>query len=189
MIRRFRFDLNENKAVSRSILTRRRQVVSLSAGTADRFEGEIEMVPLITATHVRTMWAFLLKVGLYGEFTIGEPDYTGPISAQTSILVNGGSQSGTSLICDGATPSVMTLREGEYFQIGTEFKAATADATANGSGQVTLSFKPALRASPADNATVTLSSPQMLLTLTSMPSKDTDEDKVAVFHLSFEESL
>lgn len=188
-IKRLRLDLNENKAISASLVTRRRQSVTLSAGTADRWEGVIETVPLISSTDVRVMWAFLNKVGLYGEFTIAELDYTGPISGQTSILVNGASQSGTSLICDGATPSVMVLREGEYFQVGNGFHIVTADATANGSGQVTLSFKPALRASPADNAVVTLSSPQMLLMLTSMPSKDTDEDKIAIFTISFVESL
>lgn len=188
-IRRFRLDLNENKAISQSIINRRRQVVTLSGGTADRWEGTLETVPLTTAADVRSMWAFLVKVGLYGEFTIGEPDYEGPISGQASILVNGGSQSGLALICDGATPSVICLRDGEYFQVGTEFKMMTADATADGSGNVTLNFKPALRASPANNATVTLANPQMLLQLTSAPSKDTDEDKIGVFNISFDEPL
>lgn len=187
-IRRFRFDLNENKARSESILTRRRQIVTLQAGTADRWEGLIETVHL-QGTDLRLMWAFLVKVGLYGEFTIGEPDYTGPISGQSSILVNGGAQVGTALICDAATPSVMCLREGEYFQAGSEFKMVTADATANGSGQVTLNFKPAMRVAPSDNATVALANPQLLLQLTSTPSKDTDEDKAAPFTLSFEESI
>ena len=180
--------LNENRARSQSILTRRRQVVSLGAGTSDRWEGFIRTVAL-DGTLLRAMWAFLLKVGSYGEWTIGDPDYTGPISGQSSILVKGGSQTGVSLACDGATASVMTLREGEYFQLGNGFHAMTADATADGSGNVTLNFKPALRASPADNATVELANPQMLVHLTSEISKATDDDKAGAFVLSFEESL
>lgn len=187
-IRRFRFDFDENKATSPSIITRKRQSVTLGAGTSDRWGGVIETVPL-DGTDLRLMWAFLVKVGLYGQFTMREPDYSGPISGQSSILVNGAGQVGTSLICDTATPSVMTLREGEYFQLSNGFHIMTADATANGSGQVTLNFKPALRASPANDATVVLANPEMLLELTSMPSKDTDEDKAGPFVLSFQEAL
>lgn len=188
-IKRFRLDFNENAASYESILTRKRQVVTLSAGTADRWEGLIETISLMSAADIRTMWSFLVKVGLTDTFTIGDPDYTGPASGQTSILVNGGSQSGTSLNCDAATPSVQTLAEGEWFQVGTEMKLVVANATANGSGQVTLSFRPALRTSPADNATVTLSNPQMLLRLTGAPSRDTDEAKIGVFALPFVEAL
>jgi hypothetical protein len=187
-IRRLRLDLNENKARFPALISRKRQVVSLAGGTADRWEGVIETVPL-DGTDLRLMWAFLLKVGLYGEFTMGDPDYAGPISGQASILVNGAGQSGMVLNCDAATPSVITLREGEYFQLGNGFHAMTADAIANGSGQVTLNFKPALRASPADNATVELANPKMLHELTSAPSKDTDDDKSCPFVLSFQESL
>jgi hypothetical protein len=188
-INRLRLDFDENKAVTQSLVTRFTQVTSLNAGTADRWRGVLETVPIVDATELRTMWAFLVRVGRQGEFTIKEVDYTGPISGQSSILVNGGSQSGTSLICDGATPSVICLREGEYFQVGTEFKMVTANATADGAGNVTVSFKPALRTSPANNAAVTLSNPQMLLRLLNDPSKDTDNQKIATFVLEFEESF
>lgn len=187
-IRRLRLDLNENKARSESLFTRASQTVSLNAGTADRWEGVIETVPLFPSD-VRTMWAFLIQVGLYGEFTIKESDYSGAQSGIASALVNGGGQTGTSLICDGVTPSVTVLRAGEYFQVGTQFKVVTADCSSNGSGQFTVNFKPALRSSPSDNATVTLNNPQMLLKLTAVPSKDTDDSGIATFALPFEESL
>lgn len=187
-VKRFRFELNELKASQESLFTRARQVVTLSGGTADRWEGMVEM-PTIYGTELRTFWAWLHTVGLYGDFTFRNPDYTGPQSGQSSILVNGASQTGYALICDGATISVTTLYAGEYFQVGTEFHVMTADATANGSGQVTLNFKPAMRASPADNATVTLTNPEALLKLTSIASIETDELKMAAPQFSFEESL
>ena len=187
-IRRSRLLLNECKASVESAFTRFRQVTSLGAGTADRWEGLIETISL-NGTDLRLMWAFLHQVGLYGEWTIGEPDYTGPTSGQTTALVQGAGQSGTSLIVDGVTPSVSFLLANKHFQISTEFKVMTADATANGSGVVTLNFKPALRASPADNAPLTLTSPQMLVRLIGGADRDTDDLKRAVFALAFEESL
>lgn len=187
-IRRMALSLNENKAIFESILTRKRQVVSLSGGTADRWEGVLETVVLFPSD-LRTMWAFLVQCGMYGDFTIKHPDYSGAQSGIASALVNGAGQTGTSLVCDGVTPSVTVLRAGEYFQVGTEFKVVTADVVSNGSGQFTVSFKPALRASPADNATVALNTPQMLLSLMTMPSQNTDEDGKGAFSIAFQESI
>lgn len=188
-IRRMTLTLNENKAIFESILTRKRQVVTLSGGTADRWEGVVETV-ILFPDDVRTMWTFLNQVGIYGDFTIKDPDYGYPKSSVFSgVLVNGASQSGTSLACDGAPVSRTILYAGEYFQIGTEFKVVTADAVSNGSGQVTFNFKPALRASPADNAPVITLNPQMLLTLMTMPSKNTDEDGKTPFSIAFQESI
>jgi hypothetical protein len=183
-----RLILNEQKASTESLFTRYRQVTSLSGGTADRWEGLIQTASL-KGTDLRTMWAFLVAVGEFGEITVGEPDYTGPTSGQTTALVQGGSQTGTSLIVDGVTPSVSFLLAGEYFQVGTEFKVVTADCTASGGGVVTINFKPTLRASPADNAALTLTSPQLLARLTMKPERYTNNEKRQVFALPFEESL
>lgn len=179
--------LNENKAQVESVFTRKRQVVTLSGGTADRWEGVIETVPL-SSTDVKTMWAFLAALGQYGEFTLGDTDYTGPASGATTGLVMGASQSGTSLIVDGVATAATILTAGEYFQVRDEFKIATANCVSSG-GVVTLTFKPALRVSPADNDPVTFNTPKMLLQLLSMPSKDTDSLKMGIFQLPFQESI
>jgi hypothetical protein len=187
-ILRMRRDLNENKAIFESLFTRERQVVSLSGGTSDRWEGILETVSL-KPSEVRVMEAFLHQVGIYGEWTVKNPDYTGPTSGQSVALVQGAGQSGTSLIVDGVTPSVSFLLAGEFFQVGTEFKVVTADCTANGSGVVTVTFKPALRTSPADNAALTLTTPLMLLLLTANASVDTNNEGRSTFSLGFQESL
>jgi len=186
---RFEIGLNENKAMTQSVVNRKRQATSLGAGTSDIWEGVIETAPLDDAG-ARTMMAFFLSVGEYGAFDIRDPRYTGAQSGQTSILVNGGSQSGTSLICDAATPSVVCLRAGEQFMVGTELKMMTADATADGSGNVTLNFKPALRTSPANNATVTLNAPRLYgIILPPLPPKVPDANLLHTFTFAYEEAL
>ena len=73
-------------------------------------------------------------------------------------LVNGASQTGNTLAIDGCTAGT-TLLAGDCFSVNGEFKMVTDDATANGSGQMTLTFEPPLRESPADNAALTVDHP------------------------------
>lgn len=73
-------------------------------------------------------------------------------------LVMGASQTGTTLIIDGCAVGA-TLLAGDYFGVNGELKMVVADAAANGSGQMTLTLEPPMRASPADNAALTLVQP------------------------------
>jgi len=70
-----------------------------------------------------------------------------------TVLVNGGSQTGTSLIVDGLTSAPQA---GDVFKIDSVdlVYTVTADATVS-SGGATLSINPALDSSPADNAAIT----------------------------------
>lgn len=183
-----RFDLNQNLALSESSFTRQRQVVSLGGGTSDRWEGLIS-TPLLYPTDVRTMMNFLVRTGLYGRFTMEHPDYDGPASGEPNGAVVGAGQSGKTLLCDGFTPSTLILSEGEYFQVRDEFKRVTADATSDGSGEVTFAFEPALRVSPADNDPVVLNSPLILAELLIVPSEETDSLGMGSFTIPFQEAL
>lgn len=80
-------------------------------------------------------------------------------------LVKGAAQSGTSLLIDGCTVGA-TLKAGDYFAVNSEFKIAVTDATASGAGEMTVTFEPPLRSSPADNAVVTVESPKAIMHLT-----------------------
>lgn len=73
-------------------------------------------------------------------------------------LVKGASQTGASLLIDGCTVGT-TLLKGDFFSVNSELKMITADATANGSGEMTLAFEPPLRSAPADNAPLTTTRP------------------------------
>ena len=75
-------------------------------------------------------------------------------------LVNGGSQTGSSLILDGASTTITDwAKAGDYFNIAGEEKVyqITADASSDGAGNVTLSIYPPLVSSPANNSAVTFS--------------------------------
>jgi hypothetical protein len=95
-------------------------------------------------------------------------------------LVNGATQTGASLITDGWTASTAALKQGDIFTIAGVFSVhpetrastgvlqqfvATADGTADGSGNLTVSISPSIvtsgvgqtvSGSPADNAAITV---------------------------------
>ena len=75
------------------------------------------------------------------------------IPSYGTVLVNGGSQTGTSLIVDGLTAAPQL---GDVFQISGVDKVytVTADATVT-TGGATLAINPALASSPANNAAIT----------------------------------
>ena len=106
------------------------------------------------------LWAFLLsREGRSKTFTVSLPAFT-PLGAATGTpLVNGASQAGTALITDGWSNSTLVLKAGDWIQIENDAKvySVTADATSNGSGQVTISIYPALRRTPPDNAPISTS--------------------------------
>lgn len=185
---RFSLTLDQNRASSESLFTRRRQVTSLSGGTADRWVGLFETIPL-NATTAKSMTSFFATVGLYGVFNMPNPWYSGPTAGTTTALVQGAGQSGTSLIVDGLPATTTVAVAGDYFQVGDEFKILKSNATTSGGGVVTLSFEPALRVSPADNATVTFTGARITARLTTIPEFSQDQNRLFTFSASFEEYL
>lgn len=81
----------------------------------------------------------------------------GTVTQGTSFSVNGASQTGTTLICDGVSPAAGTFREGDYLTIAgvPHVCFIDADATAAG-GAVTFTIWPGIVVAPNDNATVVL---------------------------------
>lgn len=74
-------------------------------------------------------------------------------------LVDGAAQTGSSIDLKGATFNVTDwIKAGDYFSIDVngehELKMATADASSDGAGLITVAFEPRLRTSPLDNAVV-----------------------------------
>ena len=107
------------------------------------------------------------------------PSHTVGTKAGTP-LVNGASQSGASLVTDGWTASTAGLKKGDIFTVAGVFRVhpetklstgilqqfvATADGTADGSGNMTVAISPTIvtsgamqnvSGSPADNAALTI---------------------------------
>ena len=102
------------------------------------------------------MQAFLVKLnGQQHRFTLHDHSYTRRGAGGGTLLVKGASQSGTALVCDGATASVNNyLRAGDYISFNNELHMVVVDANSDASGNVTLSIAPPIRKTPADNAVV-----------------------------------
>lgn len=117
--------------------------------------------------------AFITSLqGQYGTFLYGDPDNLalGNRGAGGTILVNGAAQTGNTLNVDGATPSTLVLRAGDYFQLGSAASSrlhmVTSNFTTNGSGAGTIEFEPRLRSAPSDNAALVLTTPRTVMRLT-----------------------
>ena len=131
------------------------------------------VLPPMTRADAEAWIAFLLALnGREGTFLFGDPRNTTPQGtwAGSSPLVKGGSQTGKTLAIDGLSAGA-TVKAGDWFQLGSgassRLHKVTQDATANGSGEVTLDCWPRLRASPADNAALTIASPKGVFRLAS----------------------
>jgi len=107
---------------------------------------------------------FAFMEGQVNRIEVGDHSYTGARGALGGTpLVNGASQTGTSLITDGWPNSTLVLKAGDLisYDNGTykELKMVTSDATTNGSGEVTLSIMPEIHTAPANNAAIETASP------------------------------
>lgn len=110
--------------------------------------------------------SFLVKLrGQVNTFTMH--NWVRPVPRGTALgtpVVNNSSgspltaQTGNTLITNGWTAGA-TMKEGDYFGVNGELKMVTADATADGSGNMTLTFEPALRSSPSHGAALTTTRP------------------------------
>lgn len=110
-------------------------------------------------TNRALMLSYIAKLrGQSNRATISDHAYTKRGTQAANILVNGASQTGSSLITDGGTISA-TLLEGDMITVGGYLYMVTTDATFNGSGQATLAISPPLHSSPANDAAVTVVSP------------------------------
>ena len=98
------------------------------------------------------IWGAQLEVG-------STPTAYQGVVASYGPFVNGGSQTGDTLVIDGCSPNVTGfLLPGDYIQIGsastTQLYKVLTQVNTDGSGGATLDIWPNLRSSPADNAAI-----------------------------------
>lgn len=86
-----------------------------------------------------------------------------------TVLVRGAGQTGRSIITDGWHASSTVLRAGQFVTIEDQLVQLTANATSDGSGIATVTFEPAIRSAPADNAPVEYRNPYALMYMTEEP--------------------
>ncbi|GJL93417.1 hypothetical protein [Hyphococcus sp.] len=134
----------------------------------------IDLPPLFDKDNARRSWrAALVQLSKLGNTCeLSPPDAQMGIStgySGSAPSVAGADQLGLSLDMDGVTPSATIARAGEYFHIVAagvkELKMLTADLVADGSGEMTAAFEPALRNAPADDSTVEIFAPKTAFAL------------------------
>lgn len=99
--------------------------------------------------------------GRAGRAFLWDMSHSTPLGVATGTpLVQGAGQTGASLITDGWTPSITgILKAGDYFGVNTQLHRLVEDANTSAGGVATLLFEAPLRASPADNAVITVNAP------------------------------
>ena len=185
----------------RSMNIRARNVVSVSSSPftgqqqiykhpGQWWEAEISLPPL-KRDEAEQVAAFLIKLnGQYNTFLLGDPANAAPRGVGTGTpVVQGGSQTGTSLVTDGWTTSTTgILKAGDWIQLGsgsaTRLHKVLDDVNSDGSGAATLNIWPALRSSPSDNATITVNSPKGIWRLASN-EVNYSIDEASVYGITF----
>lgn len=130
-------------------------------------------LPAMSITNARIWRAWFLSLnGMEGTFWLTPSlDATARGVATGTPLVNGGSQTGQSLITDGWTINQTgILKAGDWFQLGNYLYQVLQDTNSDGTGNATFDIWPNLRSAPADNAALTVSSPKGLFRLSEIPA-------------------
>lgn len=115
----------------------------------------------------------------------------GSASTFSAPLVAGAGQSGGTLAIDNApTNETNYFKAGDYLQLGTSGANARiymvlADASTNGSGEVTVDIWPDLYSSPSNNGTITVSNPRGLFRQTKNVTQYTINNAGSFIQLRF----
>lgn len=136
----FRFSISKTATVSSAGSIG----IRLTDGTTETYLGDG-----VSGAYI---WGAQLEVG-------SSPTAYQGVIASYGPFVNGGSQTGDTLVIDGCSPNVTGfLLPGDYIQIGsasaTQLYKVLTQVNTDGSGGATLDIWPDLRSSPADNAAI-----------------------------------
>ena len=161
-IRHVEWTLDQPAQVNRSEWTKRRQVVD-QPGPA-LWSASADLVVAIGEDAALEAEAFLVDLeGPRNSFRLGLTE--GPQFAfAMGVQVDGAGQSGNALDLKGGIPGAV-LRRGYKITVGDQPVMVMAPATFGDDGKTTASFKPSLRASPANNVAVEVTTPTVLVSL------------------------
>lgn len=160
--------------------TGKRQVIASGRGW---WECQFGLPPIVGTTNVNAWRSFVAQArGGANDFQV-PVDPTAQSSASATPLVNGAGQTGRSLVTDGWPVSTTILYAGQFVTIGNQLLQLTSNITSNGSGQATISFEPAIRVSPSDNAAIEFKNPYCLMYFVEDPSYSVEAGYV--YNMSF----
>lgn len=162
----FEFGLTANTTLFTSPLSGAVQTIEMPSPRW-RFNAAFDNLTEADAALLQGFFAQLRgQAGRFYQHNLARPVPRG--IATGTPLVNGASQTGTSIITDGWTPSQTgILKVGDFFKIGYELKmVVSADVNSDGSGNATITFEPPIRTSPANDSAIITSSPTAVFKLT-----------------------
>lgn len=163
-----------------------RQVLASGRGW---WECSLTLPPIVGESAVNSWRAFIgLARGVTNDFRVPVNELSQSSSTATP-LINGASQTGRSLNTDGWPNSTTVLYAGQFVTIGDQLLQLTADVTSNGSGQATISFEPAIRVSPADNAAIEFKNPYALMYFLEDPGYSVEPGLVYSMSFNLRESF
>ena len=166
--------------------TGKRQVLPSSRGW---WECAITLPPIVGETDANSWRSFFAKArGAANDFQVPANEIA-QSSATATPLVNGAGQTGRTLATDGWPLSSTVLKAGQYVTIGNQMLQLTADVVSNGTGQATISFEPAIRVSPADNAAIEFKNPYALMYFIEDPGFSIEPGLVYSISLQLRESF
>lgn len=158
------FRTNSVVGIAKSPFTGQEQAV---AHQGKFWTADLSVSPMEAAdARAVTAWFTSLN-GREKTFLIGDPAGAtaqgSASSAPGTPVVNGASQTGSALICDGAPNNATDyLKEGDYVQLGTGSSSrlymVLEDVSSDGSGNFTLNLWPNLRSSPGDDDALVVAS-------------------------------
>jgi len=200
--RKCRFLLRGNTQQFISPLSRAIQTLEL---VGSKWLASYEL-PIMKRGEAEAWLAFLTRLnGRVGRFYGGDPSATTPRGTATGTpLVVGAGQTGITLNTDGWTAGIVPLLAGDFIAWETptgwrELHKVVVDAGETGGGygeggygeggygggEATLTITPPIRESPADNATIIISSPTCVMQLVSDEEAGWDVDEALFYGVRF----
>lgn len=160
-----RFALRRAVALAQSPFTGQQQTYEWPMAL---WVAEIRLPPMKRETAVEWQSFFMKLHGRRGTFLLGDPDSKNPrgaISLSATPTLNSAVAIGDyDVSITGVGASIVAFKAGDYIQIGASATAKlymiTADATSNGSGVVSVSVEPSIKAAASGGAAVTFVSPK-----------------------------
>lgn len=180
--------LNRRVAISESQFTGAQQVYEYDYA----LWSAVLSLPPMKREQAREWESFFMRLhGIKGTFLLGDPDATSPQGAATGTITLNSAVAVGDFTVDLATTLNSTsnvFRTGDYIQLGTSGTAklymVTADASSNGSGVVTVTIEPSIKAVVGTGQQITYNSPKGLFR---MDSNDLgwDANAVSTYGISF----
>lgn len=169
-----------------SAWTGARQVLPSGRGW---WECSLSLPPIVGESAVGNWRAFIAAAqGVANDFKVPVNEIAQSSSTATP-RVNGAGQTGRTLITDGWPVSTTVLNGGQFVTIGDQLLQLTANVVSDSSGNATISFAPAIRVSPADNALIEYKNPYALMYFAEEPGYSVEPGLVYSISFNLRESF